>query len=75
MPGAEERPMGSAMFGVSVRSWCALVIIVLGMGTVCYLAVTEKDPQWVLVPLSTALGFLFGKPAGRVEAAMRKQDE
>lgn len=54
----------SKLFGVSIRSWNATVIIVLGMATVCYLAVVERDPNWVMVILSSALSFLFGKAAG-----------
>ena len=54
----------SLIGGVSVRSWLAAAIIVPGMLTLCYDAITTSDVQWILVPMSTALGFLFGKSSG-----------
>ena len=57
----------SMLFGVSIRSCAAVFVIVAGTTTVCYLAVIDEDPNWVMVLLSSALSFLFGKAAGKVE--------
>lgn len=67
----EDKP-GSQLFGVSIRSWNATIIIVLGMLTMCYISLVKMDAQWVMIPLSTALGFLFGKASGSVEASMKR---
>lgn len=58
---------GSTLFGVSIRSWNASVVILLGMITICWDALQSGDVQWVNAALLTAMGFLFGKAAGKAE--------
>lgn len=57
----------SRLFNVSMRTWSAVFVIVAGTSTICYLSIMDKDPNWVMVLLSSALSFLFGKAAGKVE--------
>ena len=58
-PGNESK-----LFGVSIRSWNATLIIVLGMSTICVLAWEEKDAAHVMALVTGAVGYLFGKASG-----------
>jgi hypothetical protein len=60
----DETTGESKIWGVSIRSWCATFIIVPGMLTVCVLAFLERDVQWVMILVSSAVSFLFGKASG-----------
>lgn len=64
---------GSQLFGVSIRSWCAMVLVGSGQLTlfllIVYLAMTGKPYESALAIvaslMSGAMGYLFGKSAGR----------
>lgn len=64
----------SQLFGVSIRSWNASVIIVAAVTTLAYLAITGNDQALSsLVNFGlAAVGFLFGKAAGSVETSLNK---
>jgi hypothetical protein len=60
-----NNPTGeSKIGGVSIRSWNATVIIVVGTVAVCYLAIKSEDAGNVMILVSGAVSFLFGKAAG-----------
>lgn len=65
----DQKTGESKLYGVSIRSWNATTIIFCGTFTVCYLAIVDRDPAWIMNLLSVALGFLFGKAAGASGAA------
>lgn len=58
----------SKLFGVSIRSWNATAIIVIGTATICWLAIQAQDPNNVMILVTGAIGFLFGKASGLQQA-------
>lgn len=65
----------SKLFGVSIRSWNATVVIALITVTLCTIALLERDNETIFMAVlallgsasSGATGFLFGKAAGQTE--------
>lgn len=60
-----KNPSGeSKIAGVSIRSWNATAIILIGTGTLAYLAVIGEDPAHIMALVTGAIGYLFGKAGG-----------
>jgi hypothetical protein len=60
-----KNPSGeSKIAGVSIRSWNATTIIVIGTCTLAYLAIQDADPSHVMALVTGAVGYLFGKAGG-----------
>lgn len=55
----------SQIFGVSIRSWAATFLIVLGSSTLAYQGEVLDLKELALA----AMSFLFGKAAGQQDAA------
>lgn len=66
----------SKLFGVSIRSWNATVVIVMVTATLCAIAFLERDNETIFMAVlallgaasSGATGFLFGKASGVASA-------
>lgn len=58
----------SKVFGVTVRSFCALFIIVATTLVLSYQAASTGEVVNLMLLASNAIGFLFGKSAGTEEA-------
>lgn len=59
----------SKLFGVSIRSWNATAIIIIGTGTLSYLAILNNEAAHVMALVTGAVGFLFGKASGLQQGA------
>jgi hypothetical protein len=61
----QNNPSGeSKIAGVSIRSWNATAIIVIGTCTLAYLAVQESESSHIMALVTGAVGYLFGKAGG-----------
>jgi len=57
----------SKIFGVSVRSFCALFTVCVSCLVIGYLTATTGNDQNLMLLATSALSFLFGKAAGKQE--------
>jgi len=58
----------SKIFGVSVRSFCALFIVCVATLILGYLTAQTGNDQNLMLLATSALSFLFGKAAGQSTA-------
>ena len=63
-----KTPTGeSKLWGVSIRSWNATVIITLGTGALIYHALSTGEIGELTTLIFSAVSFLFGKAAGAAQ--------
>lgn len=58
----------SKIFGIGVRSFCALFIVCVSTLIFAWMAAETKDDSNLMILATSALSFLYGKAAGQDES-------
>lgn len=68
----EDSNEESKLWGVSVRSWAALFVIMVCTFTICYLGIRNADSEGAMILASGAIGFLFGAKRNTVPSTINQ---